>query len=488
MKTNKIILIISLLLICIVSNVNALSGSGTEGDPYQITTCLEFEDIENNMTAHYKVMNDIDCNGVSFESIGSYTGPFSVTEFTGVLDGDFKTISDFSDDEGLFAYLGTIGASDSCLVKKLTFLNPTISTGGSTAGVVAMASGYCRFEDILIDNPSVTTGGSTGGIVGMVRRTSYFDRVGVRGGFINCGSTGVCGGVVGDFYSGGTLNNTYSSADVSANNLVGGLIGDTYNYGVNIYNSYSAGNTTLIAGYVGTATYGAFVGRIGSGTLADNYWNSEATEMTFPCGGSDCSSTTESKTEAEMKSQSTYVNWDFTSVWDINESLDYPILLQIIPQPISYVNLIGVSETGFIVDNINPITIDYIVYDIDSAILNCSLYYSEELNMSNKVLAENDFSVLNNVASKLYITLDFFDIYDEFNFYYQVECNDGLFFEDSNIRQVSYIPRIQYSEADIPKAVINVIVKGIILIGIFIVIFGLFYLLILFDIKIYNKR
>ena len=477
MKTNKIILIISLLLICIVSNVNALSGSGTEGDPYQITTCLEFEDIENNMTAHYKVMNDIDCNGVSFESIGSYTGPFSVTEFTGVLDGDFKTISDFSDDEGLFAYLGTIGASDSCLVKKLTFLNPTISTGGSTAGVVAMASGYCRFEDILIDNPSVTTGGSTGGIVGMVRRTSYFDRVGVRGGFINCGSTGVCGGVVGDFYSGGTLNNTYSSADVSANNLVGGLIGDTYNYGVNIYNSYSAGNTTLIAGYVGTATYGAFVGRIGSGTLADNYWNSEATEMTFPCGGSDCSSTTESKTEAEMKSQSTYVNWDFTSVWDINESLDYPILLQIIPQPISYVNLIGDSEDGFIIDSSTTVAIDYIVSDDDSLTLDCTLYYSEESNMDNKTFADNDFSVLNNTESKLYITPDFFDVYDDFEFYYQIECNDETYYEDSSIQKITYLPRIRYTENDISKASLNVLVKAVIVLGIFTTILVISYLI-----------
>ncbi|HYH74983.1 MAG TPA: hypothetical protein VD735_03400 [Candidatus Saccharimonadales bacterium] len=45
-----------------VGKALALSGAGTSGSPYQITSCADFADIENDMNAHYRLMNDIDCS------------------------------------------------------------------------------------------------------------------------------------------------------------------------------------------------------------------------------------------------------------------------------------------------------------------------------------------------------------------------------------------------------------------------------------------
>lgn len=42
--------------------VQALGGAGTSGSPYQITSCADFIDIEDDYDAYYILMNDIDCS------------------------------------------------------------------------------------------------------------------------------------------------------------------------------------------------------------------------------------------------------------------------------------------------------------------------------------------------------------------------------------------------------------------------------------------
>lgn len=38
------------------------AGSGTADDPYEISTCTELQEMENNLSAHYELVNDIDCS------------------------------------------------------------------------------------------------------------------------------------------------------------------------------------------------------------------------------------------------------------------------------------------------------------------------------------------------------------------------------------------------------------------------------------------
>ncbi|MDL2124702.1 MAG: peptidase A26, partial [Deltaproteobacteria bacterium] len=66
------------------------SGSGTANDPFIITTCIQLQEMKNDLSAYYVIANDIDCSGTSnwndgagFEPIGKIF-PFN---FTGIFDG-----------------------------------------------------------------------------------------------------------------------------------------------------------------------------------------------------------------------------------------------------------------------------------------------------------------------------------------------------------------------------------------------------------------
>ncbi len=87
-------------------------GDGTEGEPYQIETCLQLQNMNSHLDAFYILNNDIDCfatsisdmehenyeaslynNGDGFDPIGSvdYGEGLTYYSFEGVLDGqDYK--------------------------------------------------------------------------------------------------------------------------------------------------------------------------------------------------------------------------------------------------------------------------------------------------------------------------------------------------------------------------------------------------------------
>ena len=59
-------------------------GSGTATDPYLINNADSLNKIRDNLTAHYKLTNDIDLGGIiNWNPLGT---------FTGSLNGDNKTI------------------------------------------------------------------------------------------------------------------------------------------------------------------------------------------------------------------------------------------------------------------------------------------------------------------------------------------------------------------------------------------------------------
>ena len=70
-------------------------GSGTSGDPYQIATCQQLQDIENDFFSNYELVEDLNCNvteswnsGKGFVPIGDNSN-----KFYGSLDGNGYMIS-----------------------------------------------------------------------------------------------------------------------------------------------------------------------------------------------------------------------------------------------------------------------------------------------------------------------------------------------------------------------------------------------------------
>lgn len=73
-------------------------GMGTEKYPYLITNAQELSNVRDNLSAHYRVINDIDMRQVTdWEPIGSSSAPFS-----GHLDGDNYSVKKWNTTTSLF--------------------------------------------------------------------------------------------------------------------------------------------------------------------------------------------------------------------------------------------------------------------------------------------------------------------------------------------------------------------------------------------------
>jgi len=131
------------------------------------------------------------------------------------------------------------------------------------------------------------------------------------------GSDDIIGGLVGCNEGGGTIDTSYSNSDVSGDGGVGGLVGvnggKEEEHGA-IRKSYSTGSVS------GDENVGGLVGDNGDGNVADSYYDINT---------SGCSDTGkgEPKTTAEMTHQATFVGWDFSSIWKIEEGKSYPCFM-----------------------------------------------------------------------------------------------------------------------------------------------------------------
>ncbi|MCA9450093.1 MAG: hypothetical protein KC931_23425, partial [Candidatus Omnitrophica bacterium] len=162
----------------------------------------------------------------------------------------------------------------------------------------------------------------TGGIVGengwsMIRPDPEGSMI------IRCYSAGIVsstgtrsGGLVGK-NGGGVILDSYSTSAIVGHSRVGGLVGENEDGDIN--RSYSIGSVS------GTENVGGFVGALEDGpwedgTIESSYWDTQTSGQSTSTGGA-------GKTTAEMYQQTTFENWDFDSVWWIDEGSDYPRFL-----------------------------------------------------------------------------------------------------------------------------------------------------------------
>ena len=120
----------------------SLQGSGTESDPYVITTADQLAGIKNNLGAYYKLGDDITLTE-EWKPIGTFEAanedgetPNAEKAFKGVFDGNGKTISGLKVNGSIAA--GLFGCVANGTVKNVTIQNATVS--GSC--MVAAAVGY----------------------------------------------------------------------------------------------------------------------------------------------------------------------------------------------------------------------------------------------------------------------------------------------------------------------------------------------------------
>ena len=322
-KTN---LVLGFMLIMLLALSTGLMANGTEptGNPREVSTLDHLLWISTTSSCwgdDFIQTADIDAaatmawnSGAGFSPIGHYN-----TKFTGSYDGNGKTISDLCIRRSSTDYIGLFGFTSGATISDLGVTNVDIEGYNHVGGLV----GYN-------ENSTVSNSYSTGSVSG----------------------NGQVGGLVGLNNSSSTVENSYSTGSVSGNWLVGGLLG--YNVSSTVINSYYTGDVTRSSGT--NAVFGGFCGRnygaiirycystgsvfqsdgvtaLGtangfiseniSGTYANNFWDSGASNQLTATGAT-------AKTTTQMKTQSTFTDagWDFVDIWAIDGATNdgYPNL------------------------------------------------------------------------------------------------------------------------------------------------------------------
>jgi len=294
-------------------------GEGSDIEPFLIENKRHLNNVRLNLDMHFKQIANIEFSSADFENGGIFYNegagwePIgnSITNFSGVYNGDGHTISNLyinrssTDHVGLFGYSG--GGSE---ISNLGVIDVNITGNNIVGGLV----GFCFGGNIAnsYNTGSVSGEDLVGGLVGYpfhaVVSNSY-----------NTGSvTGFdfVGGLVG-VSEDAVVNNCFNAGSVSGTNYVGGLVG--FNYFGDINSSYSTGSVS------GEDLVGGLVGFNSNGNTSNSFWDTETSGQASSAGGT-------GKTTAEMKDKSTFTdaNWNFTETWNIQEPVNgyisYPYL------------------------------------------------------------------------------------------------------------------------------------------------------------------
>ena len=214
-----------------------LAGSGTEEDPYLISTLEDlilFRDSVNAGNSYkgevVKVTADIDLGGEAWTPIGASSAPFK-----GTFDGGNFTVSNLvvsgTNNIGFFGY------ADGCSIKNLKIKNATV-TGADCVGAIAGQVYSTSTIDNCHVSGSIKIEGQTnvGGIVG-----KYYVKVS------NCS-------VIGDGAETSYIKGTYVKSDFEGDN-VGGIMGhggESNNFVGNTVKNITISGTRKVGGIVGT--------------------------------------------------------------------------------------------------------------------------------------------------------------------------------------------------------------------------------------------
>jgi hypothetical protein len=336
-KTNLTTVIAALFIVSFTTYAYSAysGGSGTADDPYQIANVTDFQQLSATPTDWGKsfiLTANINLTGLTFTQApiapdtDSATEYFQGTTFTGVFDGNGHVISNLRIATKLEGYLGLFGYVDSGgKVNNLGVVNANIQGYTYVGGLAGYNSG------------TLISCYATGSVVGLQSCIGGLVGFNYSGSLTDCYATGSItgageniGGLAG--LNWGTLTDCYATGSVTGTgDYIGGLAGRNGGKGPGtIISCYATGSVT------GTGDYIGGLAGLNGDSITDCFWDIQTSGKTVGIGGGYGTSTNVTgKTTVQMKTLSTFTSagWDFTSVWTINEGVDYPKLRSIPVQP-----------------------------------------------------------------------------------------------------------------------------------------------------------
>ncbi len=303
-------------------NSEFAGGSGTEADPWQISTAEQLNNMHNylglsNGNKYFILIDDIDLSGYDdsyddgkgWDPIGNY-GVASI--FTGSFDGNGKTITGLYSNRPGQDFGGLFGNITNSVIKEVVLLDVQVTGGFCTGGLV----GTAEESEITASSVTGTVIGSyyAGGLAGRSWSSSISECSAAS--TVTAGYYG--GGLVGYHIYVSSITNSYATGAVSGVEAAGGLLGKNDEQG-SITNSYAtgpvSGSTPLLGGLVGHNT----------GSVSASYYDQQTTVQSDTGKG-------EPRATADMtdpyNTSNTYLGWDFSGIWDIRDDMNngYPFL------------------------------------------------------------------------------------------------------------------------------------------------------------------
>ena len=342
-----------------------VTGTGTSGDPYQITSADELNSIHSYLLTGtcFKLISDINLTtfladgGAGFTEWGA-SGWMPIgnatTKFRGNFDGNGKIISNLMINRGSTDYIGLFGWAAGSTINGLGLTDVSVTGHDIVGGLAGEADGSGSGAGSTVSNCYVTgnvTGNSIiGGLMGQIGSyavpnagtvsqcysTATINGAGNSAGLLaqnNSGTISKCyatgnvtigasnwtvGGLVAWMPTGNVIN-CYAKGTVKGDNRPGGLVGSSQG---TVANCYALGSVIPVS------AFGSEKGPLTSdGAATNSFWNSEVWTST-PASAYYGTA----KTTVQMQTQSTYTDagWDFTTtpVWQISASYNggYPYL------------------------------------------------------------------------------------------------------------------------------------------------------------------
>ena len=309
-----------------IQQINRLSEDEAIAQGYTvIKTAQDLDNIRNNLSGKYILMNDIDLSSyANWDPIGEMDPDAGIMQgFTGVLDGNGYSIKNLTinrPDEvavGLFAMIGNSSGTAGAEVKNLGLTDLDITGGDVGVGGLAGAVTFAK----NISNCSITgkiKGGTyVGGLIGFMQ--GYTDISNSYTSATVKGETAV-GGICGYFESGSLVNSYvlgYTEGQNAVGGIIGGLGGDIADRKIsNIYVSGIVKGNTETGGIIGASyLYDPDL----HGYLINAIWDTEITGQNTAIGYNEAVTESNNKglTTAEMQDPANWQGWDDT-VWDFS--------------------------------------------------------------------------------------------------------------------------------------------------------------------------
>ena len=276
--------------------------SGGEISDCTVTATISSEGRAGGVIGNQNVTSHPPYNFIAI-SDSSFSGEVSGGEIVGGISGNFHN-----------------GTMEGCFSEG-SVTSPGGQVGGLVGSTQSFSSGTTATIRLSSSTSSVTGGERVGGLVGILSGFGEHFVATIEQSFAtgNVSGTNYVGGLLG-VLSGASVIDSYATGDVVGSDNIGGLIGGASTCTGGAGDAvYSVGSVTGTGVYVG--------GMVGwsepvcplTASLTSTYWDTDSSSVTTSDGG-------EGRTTTEMTTEATFVDWDFTDTWTIDEGSSYPCL------------------------------------------------------------------------------------------------------------------------------------------------------------------